>query len=211
MKTSKPFSFVLWANSGELPLYIHEVLGAMPDWGWMHWIHHKPEKEPPSLLKRVKREKPKHHYHCLLSWRKPLDFSASLEPIVRAWATSHPEWGECPITWDRTHEGKCLNVSAWLAYVIHHPAYMAYCERKRDKPETHKRCYKWDDIQSTDDLLLERQLHNAVAYIDQCITSEDRVNCAKSLAVESPSLRQALLNCETYNQMQIVRAVYCSE
>lgn len=208
MKTSKPFAFVLWADSGELPLYIQGLLSGLADWHYMHWIRHEAEAEPKSLLKRVKRDKPKAHYHCVMQWRKPFDYASNLEPIIRTWAKDHGEWGECPFTWDRSHEGKVLNLSAWLAYVVHDKRYMVYCEKNLLKPETHKRRYKWDDIQSTDDLLLERQCQNAVAFIEQCYAKIRRVDTAKDLALSAPSLVDALLECENSNQMLIAEKIY---
>lgn len=208
MKTSKPFAFVLWADSGELPLYIWNTWKGLNDFHFMHWIRHEAEAEPKSLLKRVKREKPKPHFHCVMAWRKPFDFAANLEPLVRAWASSHAEFGECPFTWDRSHDGKVLNLSAWLAYVIHEPRYMEFCERRLLKPETHKRHYKWDDIQSTDDILLERQCQNAVAFIEQCWEKLHRVDEAKEIGVEALSLSDALLGCKDWQQMNIARAIY---
>lgn len=208
MKTSKPFAFVLWADSGELPLYIWNTWKGMRDFHYMHWIRHEAEAESPSLIKRVKREKPKAHYHCVVQWRKPFDYAANLEPLVKAWATSHTDWGECPFTWDRLHDGKVLNLSAWLAYVIHDERYMAYCEKHLLKPETHKRAYTWDDIQSTDDILLERQCQNALVFIEQCWAKDRRVDNAKEIGFEAPSLTNALENCETYQQMLVAEKIF---
>lgn len=208
MKTSKPFAFVLWADSGELPIYLWNTLKGLHDFHYMHWIRHYAEDEPPSLLKRVKREKPKAHYHCVIQWRKPFDYAVYLEALVREWTITHSNWGECPFTWDRSHDGKVLNLSAWLAYVVHDKRYMAYCEKNLLKPETHKQEYSWNDIQSSDDILLERQCQNALGYIEQCWAKMRRFEVAKELGKTAKSLTDALDGCESLNQMLVTERMY---
>lgn len=209
MKTSKPFAFVLWVDDEQLPQYLRNVFEPMDGFSFMHWIKHKAEKEPPSLLKRVKRSKPKPHFHCVMSWKKPLDYPSVIDPRVRLWAATHNGFGDCPWTYDRTHEGKVLNMSTWLAYVVHNPDYMAFCERNLDKPETHKHVYKWDNIKSTDDSILDRQITNAAAYISQCAEKMNRVEQAKRLGSDgASSLAEKLLECKDYSQMLMVKAIH---
>jgi len=208
MKSSKPYSFVLWVSDEALVKYLEEYLKLQKDFDYFHWIRHKAEKERANIISRASKSKPKPHYHCVCHFRKAIDYDLIIRFRVILWAKEHPKYGDCPYTFARTHEGKVNNPSTWLAYVVHNPAYMAYLEKKCDKPECHKYAYTWDDIRSTDYDLLNLQVQNAVSFIDQLNTAERNLQEAKELGLDGSSLVGSLLHCKTYNQMLVVSQIY---
>jgi len=208
VKTSKPFAFVLWADGAELPLYVAECLRYMPGFRWMHYIHHQAEPEPAPLISRVKPKPPKPHWHCVAWFDRATDYQATVGLAVKQWATNHPDNGVCPMSYARTHEGKVLNICSWIAYVIHDPRYMVWLEEKRDKPESHKTAYKWDDLKSTDDETLNEQCHNAQAWIEQTVRRMRDFEEAKERGSTATSLHEALSECANYAQMQTTFAMY---
>lgn len=208
MKTSKPFAFVLWTDGPELPLYCRESLAYMEGFRWMHYIRHQPEPEPAPLICRVKPKPPKPHWHCVAWFDRATDYQSTVEFIVRQWAKNHPQDGECPVSHARTHEGKVLNLSAWLAYVIHEPRYMQWLELRKDKPESHKTAYEWSDIQSTDDETLDSQCQNALAWIGQTVRQVENFEEAKQRGATTATLGAALRECENYHQMQVAALMF---
>lgn len=208
MKSSKPFAFVLWSSDKDLPMYLKNRLETMSNFGYMHYIRHKAEEPHERIIKKSKIEKPKPHYHCVVSFTKPMDYDSIIRPLVMLWASTNQKFGDCPYTYLRTHEGKVNNISTWLAYVIHHPDYMRYLELKHDKPESYKNQYDFNDIISTDYQILEIQAHNAVSFIRQCCDVIQRFDDAKCIGMTSNSLADALSGCHTYTQMLVVEKVY---
>lgn len=208
MKSSKPYAFVLWVDDDRLPVYLVNRLSSMSHFGYLHYIKHKAEEPRQQLIKRSTKEKPKPHYHCLVSFTKATDYDNILRPLVMLWASTNPDFGECPYTFMRTHEGKVNNISSWLAYVIHHKDYMLYLESKHDKPETYKNEYTFNDVVSTDYDILEDQAHNAVSFISQCCEVLQRFEEAKELGANARTLSEALSRCKTYSQMLVVKTVY---
>lgn len=208
MKSSKPFAFVLWSDDERLPLYLSEQVKVRPYFDYLHYIRHDAEKEPAPVIKNATKQESKPHWHCVLHFRKATDYEQIVRLLVTLWASDHPEFGECPFTFARTHEGKVNNLSTWLAYVVHEPNYMAYIESKCDKPESHKMQYDWNDIRSTDYDLLNTQVVNALAYIDKCDKAMRSFVDAKEMGMEAESLTKALGHCETYHQMLVVGSIF---
>ena len=208
MKSSKPFAFVLWVKDERLPLYIAEQVMSLPHFDFFHWIHHKAEKEPKAIIKRASKQKPKEHWHCVVHFRKAIDYDLILRAYVKMWALHHPEFGEMPFTYARTHEGKVNNLSTWLAYVVHDKRYMAYIESKCDKPESHKHAYTWNDIRSTDYDLLNLQAVNAISFIENCEKVTRDFEDAKEIGFDSPRLSDALGHCKNYHQMLVAGSMW---
>lgn len=208
MKSSKPFSFVLWVSDDALVKYLAEYLKLQKDFDYFHFIRHKAEKERANVITRATKSKPKPHWHCVCHFRKAIDYDTIIRFRVMLWASEHPKYGECPYTFSRTHEGKVNNICTWLAYVVHDEAYMAYLEKKCDKPECHKASYKWNDIRSTNYDLLNDQVVNALSFIAQLDTAERNLQEAKELGIESESLTSALWHCRTYNQMLVASQLF---
>lgn len=208
MKSSKPFSFVLWVDDERLPAYLAEWISEQKDFDYFHYIRHEAEAEKAPILKRATKTEPKVHWHCLAHFRKAVDYDMLLRPRVVLWAKDHPEYGEMPFTYVRTHEGKVNNISTWLAYVVHEARYMAHLERMCDKPETHKREYSWDDIQSSDYDLLNAQVTNALAFIERLDETARRFEDAKDLGISESRLSEALRKCKTYPQMLAAKTMF---
>lgn len=208
MKSSKPYAFVLWVSDDRLPIYLVNRLSTMKHFGYLHYIKHKAEEPREQLIKRSTKEKPKPHYHCVVSFRKAIDYDSLIRPLVVLWSSTNTEFGECPYTFMRTHEGKVNNISSWLAYVIHDKDYMMYLERKHDKPETYKHEYSFNDIVSTDYDILEDQAHNTTSFISQCSEVLQRFEDAKEIGANSLSLSEAISHCTTYSQMMVAEKVY---
>ena len=208
MKTSKPFAFVLWVNGEELPVYLAERLKVCDGFRFAHWIHHEPEEEPAPLIDRVSPQKGKPHWHCVASFNRPMDYDLVVGSYVEMWAKNHPEYGARPFTYNRTHEGKVLNLSAWMAYVIHHPRYMAYLEAKKERPESFKTAYQWSDIHSTDDELLNEHALTAAAWLDMTCRSLESYQNAVEYGATSRNLISAISECKNYQEMQIARAAF---
>lgn len=208
MKSSKPFAFVLWVKDERLPLYLAERVKMMTHFDYFHWIHHKAEKEPKAIIKKASKQPPKQHWHCVVHFCKATDYEMILRGFISLWAKEHPEYGEMPFTFARTHEGKVNNLCTWLAYVIHEPRYMAFIESKCDKPESHKHSYDWNDIKSTDYDLLNLQVQNAVSFVDKCEKTVRDFEDAKERGFDSPRLSDALGHCSNYHQMLVAGAMW---
>lgn len=208
MKSSKPFAFVLWVKDERLPLYLAEQVKPLPNFDYFHWIYHKAEKEPKAIIKRASKQKPKPHWHCVVHFRKAIDYDFILRGFVKMWSLHHPEFGEMPFTYARTHEGKVNNLCTWLAYVVHDERYMAYIESKCDKPESHKQSYDWNDIRSTDYDLLNVQVVNAISFIENCEKVTRDFEDAKEIGFDSPRLSDALGHCKNYHQMLVAGSMW---
>lgn len=208
MKTSKPYSFVLWVSDDRLPEFVGQSLKQQSEFDYFHCIKHEAEGAQAHIIKRAAAEKPKAHYHCIAHFRKPFSYDDFLRDVVTKWAKLHDEFGTCPMTISRTHEGKTNNVSTWLLYVLHNADYMRYLERVCDKPESHKTEYDWNAIHSTDYDILNAQANNAVSYLEQLCKRIDSVENAKELALKSKSQLDALLQCEDYHAMLVVSQIY---
>jgi len=208
MKSSKPFSFVIWTDDNRLPKYLLEIFSSMSNFDYFHYIHHEAEQEAPSVITKATKSPPKAHYHAVLHFRKATDYDLAITGRVGLWAKDHPEYGPMPFTFNRTHEGKVNNLSTWLAYVVHDPQYMQYIESKCDKPESHKRQYDWNDIVSSDYDLLNAQVINALSFIEKCVKSSRMFEDAKDMAMEGSRLLDILANCESYAQMLVAQKIY---
>lgn len=208
MKTSKPFAFVLWADGADLPYYVKETLQSAYGFHFFHFIRHEPEDEPAPLISRLQPTPGKPHWHCLCHINRPEDYAMLLELIVRRWAMSHPEYGECPMSYSRSHDGKCNCIPAWLAYVIHDPRYMAYLEQKKERPESYKTPYSWDDIKSTSDELLNEQCLNAAGWIDKTCRALEQFKNAVALGASSRRLLPALQEMTSYSSMLACKTAF---
>lgn len=207
MKTSKPFSFILWGDESgfdsRLALYLMERVKVLQNFDYLHYIVHKPEEEAPSVLKRLPPKSKKYHAHCILHFNASVDYDLIVRGFVTLWASTNPGFGECPYTTNTEFEGKCNNTSSFFAYVLHDPRYMRYLEEKCKKPETHKIEYAPDDIQSTDDEKLENELQKAYAFIFEKVRVMQSFEDARSAGDSADTLRQALMECRNESQMRV--------
>lgn len=212
MKTSKAYSFILWGDSEKpcegLPQFIAERVRVDQYHKFFHFILHKPEDFTAPILTRTKVEKPKYHYHCVIQFRVAQDVERIITLLVKEWAVRHPEYGECPFTVNTAFDGKCNNVCAFLAYVKHDRGYLQYLEYKLQKPESFKTEYLWDDIQSTNDELLEAQLQQTIQYIDQCERKATGFSTAREIGLECSSLAEGFAQCRNEMEMRVMRMTF---